>query len=686
MEEEKGVIPTIKDIADAAGVSISTVSHVVNQTRFVSPQLVGKVEQAMSKFEYPPNFVAKKQMKANGKQLDGKGIVFLKADRNSFFGQNIEYEIQQILKGTEYFLLTVSYHGSEQFQELQSAVLSSPWVVGIIAYPGTAPKNMLEDLQRVNLPFVLIANALEEISANYIASDAESGIYRAMLHLIGYGHEKIAFLSEDVNEKSSRFKGYSRALKESGIQQEPDLLLSGLTTKESVYLALDKMFERKVPPTAVITGTYSTVAPLFQYINSRNILCPKDLSVIGFNDFEWATLNVPPITVVKQDFEGITKAAVNRMIKLVESSDFNPSESKVITLPTKLVVRSSTAGVARGPFGEKAESMESLILTEEEMEAISNNNYTAAISFHYMGKALMDLMLRGITSVFKQLNISLIATTDAHFNPELQNKQLESICLLEPDVIISMPTDNKKTAPMFKKVVESKAKLILLTNVPEGLVPGDYVSCVSTNERSHGRNIGHGLGEYMTTHGLKHALFIKHGADFYGTNQRDAAAEQMIKEEYPNIKICGSGSFVWEEEVYDLTLSLLRRHPEAEAIYITWDGPALEVMRAIGDSSRQAMPISTGDLDYNVAMVMAKGGMIRFISAQSPYEQGEAIALAAANALLGKKTPSFIGIEPVSVTPENLLKTWVQIFKEDPPKELKESLKGNVLVPLASDE
>ena len=65
------------------------------------------------------------------------------------------------------------------------------------------------------------------------------------------------------------------------------------------------------------------------------------------------------------------------------------------------------------------------------------------------------------------------------------------------------------------------------------------------------------------------------------------------------------------------------------------------------------------------------------LSAQCPYEQGEAIALAAANALLGKETPSFVGIEPVCVSPENLLKTWKNIFKEDPPAELRNAIRQN---------
>ena len=77
-------------------------------------------------------------------------------------------------------------------------------------------------------------------------------------------------------------------------------------------------------------------------------------------------------------------------------------------------------------------------------------------------------------------------------------------------------------------------------------------------------------------------------------------------------------------------------------------------------------------------MNMAKGGMVKTLSAQCPYEQGEAIDLAADNALLGKQTPSFIGIEPVLVTPENLLKKWSDIFKDNPPAELRRAIRENL--------
>lgn len=249
--------------------------------------------------------------------------------------------------------------------------------------------------------------------------------------------------------------------------------------------------------------------------------------------------------------------------------------------------------------------------------------------------------------------------------------------MLEPDILIAMPTDNKITADAFRRIADSGIRLILISNVPDGLHPGDYVTCVSINEHSHGQNMGHGLGEYMSQHNLKHYGMIVHGADFYATAQRDNAAKQGLGEEYPSLHLCGSVRFGKEDEVYQKAGDLIRRYPEIEALYISWDGPAMEVIAALTELGRTDIAIVTSDLDYADAVNMARGGMIKALSAQCPYEQGQAIALAAARSILNKEVPSFIGIESISVTSDNLLKSWKKVFKDEPRQELLEAFKEN---------
>lgn len=321
--------------------------------------------------------------------------------------------------------------------------------------------------------------------------------------------------------------------------------------------------------------------------------------------------------------------------------------------------------------------MNDLMLSEKERQSIRSKKATAVISFHYAGKAWMELHLKGIRNIFDSLGISIIGTTDAHFDPRLQCRQLESLRMLEPDILIAMPTDNKITADAFRRIADSGIRLILISNVPDGLHPGDYVTCVSINEHSHGQNMGHGLGEYMSQHNLKHYGMIVHGADFYATAQRDNAAKQVLGEEYPSLHLCGSVRFGKEDEVYQKAGDLIRRYPEIEALYISWDGPAMEVIAALTELGRTDIAIVTSDLDYADAVNMARGGMIKALSAQCPYEQGQAIALAAARSILNKEVPSFIGIESISVTSDNLLKSWKKVFKEEPRQELLEAFKEN---------
>lgn len=119
----------------------------------------------------------------------------------------------------------------------------------------------------------------------------------------------------------------------------------------------------------------------------------------------------------------------------------------------------------------------------------------------------------------------------------------------------------------------------------------------------------------------------------------------------------------------------MRRHPEINGLYVSWEGPAMEALRALQELGRTDVIISTCDLEYKSAMVFAGRGMIQCINAQKPYEQGRAAAMAAAISLLKRNVPSYIAVEPVKITHTNLLKVWKEIYKEDAPIELRECLR-----------
>jgi ribose transport system substrate-binding protein len=555
--------------------------------------------------------------------------------------------------------------------------------IGLMVFPEKKNKQLEKMLSVSKVPIVFIGEELEGFEVDAMLSDGCEGFYRATNYLVNSGHEFIAVIGSDEKIYPERLEGYKKALHENGIREEAEYINLGKETKQEVCAALKKMEGLENQPTALILNDYNVVVSVLEYIAEHNIDCPNDLSIISCDDFDWSAIHKPSITTVEPKVRDIAEKASEIMLKRVQMNLYDNNtkmnlaiKPEKIVFSSKLQIRESTRGIGRGPFGEKAASIDALYLTDEEREKVKAGKYTAGISFHYTGTAWSRLHEKGIKDEFESLGMSLLALTDAHFDPDMQSKQLESLLTLEPDVIISMPLDSLKTADAYKKIVRSKSRLILITNVPTGVGPGEYVTCISVNEHSYGRLVGYGLGECMRQLNKRNVGVIEYGMNFYATNQRDRAAEQIIVEEYPELVICGKTNFGDEEQVKAKTKELMKEHPEIEGIYVSWEGPAMSVVTALSEIGRHDVVVATADLELKLALNMARGGAIKAIGAQRPYEQGRAMALAAANSLLNKEIPQYIGVEPLYVTRENLLKIWVKVFKENAPNELFDLLEG----------
>lgn len=676
---------TINDIAKMAGVSVSTVSHVVNKTRYVSPEKVAKVEKAIQEMDTPPNFILKKQRagQRNISYENVKYILLLLSDKNSRLQYQMSCVLEVKMRAVGHTLVTLECGADPtQTEPFLQSVLERIQPIGVIVFPDEKDVLMGRVLKGVHMPVVVLGRKVNGYPADMLYPDTFDGAYRATRHLINKGHELVGFLGISRDRTPQRLEGFRQAFADSQLEVSGQYVYTHLSDEGDVAEALDQMLTGDHMPTAVMIANPSLVPYFFQYIDAHNIDCPDDVSVVCFDFSDWAILHKPALTTVEQDVDHYAQLAVDTLVNRMSYGEeakrnTDVGDYKEIRLPMQMVVRDSTCGIGRGPFGEKAAGIHDVSVSEELYPYIKGKKATAVISFHYAGKAWMRLHLKGIREVFDKMGISIIAITDAHFDPELQCKQLDSLLSLEPDLFIAIPVDNKITSKAFEKIAASNSQLILITNVPEGLSIEDYVTCVSVNERSHGQNMGHGLGDYMERHGLCHYGIIRHGADFYATNQRDGAAMQVLDEEYASLHKCGEVVFYNEDEVYDKTKELLHRYPEIEALYISWDGPAMEAIAALTEIGRSDVIISTGDLDKPAALNMARGGMIKRLSAQCPYEQGQVIALAASKAIAGEKVPSFIGVEPIRVTPDNLLRSWKKVFKEEPDPEIVSAFKDN---------
>lgn len=662
---------SIKDVAAEARVSIATVSHVINRTRYVSPELIERVESVMRQLGYQPS-ISSKAYKTNRKRIVG----FLLPDVSDSFHSQIITGAGRVFQEHGYGVFVYSTEQRSSQEDYYLKVLAEEKVDGAIIIPIGEEIKELKELEALNIPYVFVDRKVRSSNADTVLTDNTNGIYKAMNHLIKSGHERIGIVigCENTYKSYEILSGYKKALSEYKLEFDTDLVIDTKSSIEKGIQAFEKLISLENGPTAIVGVDTKIALGILKGINSKGFECPKDISFVSFDDFEWADIFTPAITTVAHDPLRMGTKAGEILLDKINHCDQSFGE---IIVPTELKMRKSTQVIGRGPFGEKAVSPDILELTESEIAEIKAGNYTAAISFHYSDTAWARLHEQGIRDCFNHLGIRILAITDAHFDPELQSKQHESILTMEPDILISIPTDEIKTIESYKKIVESKTKLVLINNVPQGLRHEDYVTCVSVNERENGQNAGRILGEYMNKTGKTKVGFIKHGAPFFATKQRDSAAEQVIKEEFTNLQIIAETAFINVNKVYERVMNLIKMHPEIEGLYVSWEGPALEVISALCELNREDIAIVTADLDTDVAINMAKGGMIKGLSSQRPYEQGRAMALAAANALLGKYVPPFIGVQPYYITPHNLVRSWQDIIKAKPPAKLINAMKEN---------
>ena len=328
--------------------------------------------------------------------------------------------------------------------------------------------------------------------------------------------------------------------------------------------------------------------------------------------------------------------------------------------------------MSTGPKGEKAANARILTLTDEEIAKIRAGNHTAAICFHYSGDDWSRAQQEGLKDAFGKLGIRILAVTDANFKVEQQVSDIESVLALDPDILISIPVDPVSTAPAFRKAAEAGVKIIFMDNCPADMEQGkDYVSIVSADNYGNGVVAADIMAEALG--GKGNIGVIYHDASYFVTNQRVAAFEKTIKEKYPDIKIIDRGGFDDPNKVADIADAMFVRSPELNGIFANWDIPAEAVVSSAIAMGRDDIVVTTIDLGDNVARIIAQGGLVKGLGAQLPYDQGQAEAILAAYALLGKEVPPYVAVPALPVTRDNILEAYKQVYHKDAPDWLVEA-------------
>ncbi len=350
----------IKDVAQKAGVSTATVSHVINQTRFVREETRQRVLEAIEALNYHPSAIAR-GLATNSTLTVG---LIVSDITNPFFtavARGVEDEIIQ--HGYHTIFCNTDEDPAREDEYLR--LLSARQIDGLIIAPTGIRSERLLRMADAQLSIILLDRDTLDIEAPLVMVDNEGGGYQATQYLLKLGHRRIGVLMglDTISTQVDRTNGYKRALQEAGQvvdetlivcadphayrnqfdqqTESPPRSLTNLQMTPTAFQALHQLLDLPDRPTAIfVTNNQMTLGALHA-LKERNLRCPEDISLITFDDHDWAPLFSPSLTVVRQPTYHLGQMAAKLLMRLINSQEIDPP----VPLPIELIIRESCRGV-----------------------------------------------------------------------------------------------------------------------------------------------------------------------------------------------------------------------------------------------------------------------------------------------------------------------------------------------------
>ncbi|NEW05069.1 LacI family transcriptional regulator [Paenibacillus sp. SYP-B3998] len=329
---------TIYDIAEKAGVSAMTVSRVINNTGRISEATRKRVRKVMDELHYIPNSMARSLVLQKSKILS-----LLITDITNPFYTTIARGAEDAAKRSGYRLLFGNSDEDYVKEKDYVDMILSTRVDGVLFAPtGDQSLEHLQQLQKHNIPVVVLDREVPGFDADVVLGDSKEGARNLVEHLIGLGHRRIALINgaHDVSTARLRHAGYREAH-----------LLSGLTIDEAliVYLSyrdfhdesvLDALLQQPMPPTAIFAANNMLAVGVIGALRQRGMQVPRDISVVCFDDFGHAETVNPFLTVAAQPAYQFGSLGMQLLIERIEGEAI--LENRKLILPSELLIRAST--------------------------------------------------------------------------------------------------------------------------------------------------------------------------------------------------------------------------------------------------------------------------------------------------------------------------------------------------------
>ena len=331
-----------KDIAKLAGVSSATVSRVINGDDKVAPDTFDKVKRAIDEYGYVHNAIAR-----NLKMSSTKTIGYLVPDiKNPFFTSVlVGFEEMCYAKGYDIIFENTCENVEKEIKSMQT--LLGLRVDGLLAVFVDPDNNLIGSFDSMGIPIVLIdRKSKSEAKHDCIIIDNYDAIKKLVDHLTSLGHTDIAAIHgpENLTPGEERLNGFFAAMKQAGIPVNQDYVVPGWFSEEGSYKATEQLLKLKKPPTAIITANNLSTMGAYTALVDHKIKIPKDISLVGIDDFLLAGHLTPALTVVRRSNTAVGRIAGEMLMDRIElGSDHTQITQRIRVLPTELCVRESSA-------------------------------------------------------------------------------------------------------------------------------------------------------------------------------------------------------------------------------------------------------------------------------------------------------------------------------------------------------
>ncbi len=325
---------SINDVAKMAGVSPATVSNVLTGRKPVSAKLARKVEAAVKALDYRADPLA--SMLRSG---EAKIIAVLVPDLDNPFFTSIVSAIEQCLGQDSYEVIVASSHGEESVERSRLKAILAWRPAGLIVVPCSDDFPGRELIESSGAPYVIADRVTENQSADTVSVDNEDAGAIGARHLTDLGHKEVLILASSLSLANIRQRcgGATAVLRALGLP-EPAIIELGFSIEEASG-RLSEWFDRKTPPTAILALTNFTTLSVLTTLAERGLRMPRDISLIGFDDYMWMRARATPLTAIFQPVREMGRILWETLSSRIKG-DISPA--KHVLLPCELRVRAST--------------------------------------------------------------------------------------------------------------------------------------------------------------------------------------------------------------------------------------------------------------------------------------------------------------------------------------------------------